>query len=136
MGHSVIELTKYRFECSCEALEDAKIMFEAGRYKIVLNRAYYSIFHGMRSVNALDGFDSSKHSGVIAHFNRCYVKTGIFPKEISKLIRLASEKRESADYLDFYIASKDEADAQIRRAEAFSEWIKEYLKTSGIFMEQ
>ena len=28
----------------------------------------------MRAVNALDGFDSSKHSGVIAHFNQMYVK--------------------------------------------------------------
>ena len=67
-------------------------MYEAGRYKNALNRAYYSIFHGMRAVNALDGFDSSKHSGVIAHFNQNYVKEGIFPKETSKIIRLASEK--------------------------------------------
>lgn len=27
------------------------------------------------SVNILDGFDSSKHSGVIAYFNRNYLKT-------------------------------------------------------------
>ena len=67
-------------------------MYEAGRYKNALNRAYYSIFHGMRAVNALDGFDSSKHSGVIAHFNQNYVKEGIFPKETSEIIRLASEK--------------------------------------------
>lgn len=67
-------------------------MYEAGRYKNALNRAYYSIFHGMRAVNALAGFDSSKHSGVIAHFNQNYVKEGIFPKETSEIIRLASEK--------------------------------------------
>ena len=36
-----------------------------------------------------------------------------FPRETSKIIRLASEKRENADYLDFYVASKDEAEAQI-----------------------
>lgn len=48
-------------------------MYEAGRYKNALNRAYYSIFHAMRAVNALDGFDISKHSGVIAHFNQNYV---------------------------------------------------------------
>lgn len=67
-------------------------MYEAGRYKNALNRAYYSIFHRMRAVNALDGFDSSKHSGVIVHFNQNYVKEGIFPKETSEIIRLASEK--------------------------------------------
>ena len=65
MDGSVKELSKYRFETSRESLEDARIMFENGRYKNALNRAYYSIFHAVRSVNALDGFDSSKHSGVI-----------------------------------------------------------------------
>lgn len=132
MERHIIDLSKYRFACSHEALEDARIMEEAGRYKNALNRAYYSIFHGMRAVNALDGFDSSKHSGVIAHFNQLYVKEGIFPKEASKIIRLASEKRENADYLDFYVASKNEAEAQIKRAEVFSEWIGNYLKMKGI----
>lgn len=132
MERRIIELSKYRFGCCHEALEDAKIMYEAGRYKNALNRAYYSIFHGIRAVNALDGFDSSKHSGVIGYFNRNYVKEGIFPKEASKILRLASEKRENADYLDFYIASKEEAEAQIERAERFSKWIGDYLKTKDV----
>ena len=83
-------------------------------------------------MNALDGFDSSKHSGVVAHFNQNYVKEGIFPKETSKMIKLASLKRENADYLDFYVASKDEAEAQIERAETFSKWIGEYLRTKDV----
>ena len=127
MERSVIDLSKYRFDCSLEALEDAKIMYEACRYKNALNRAYYSIFHGMRAVNALDGFDSSKHSGVIAYFNQNYVKEGYFSKEASKLIKLAAEKRENADYLDFFVASKEEAAEQIKRAEEFKKWIEEYL---------
>ena len=109
MERRIIDLSKYRFDCCYDALEDAKTMYEAGRYKNALNRAYYSIFHGMRAVNVLNGFDSSKHSGVIAHFNQNYVKEGIFPKETSKMIKLASLKRENADYLDFYAASSFEA---------------------------
>lgn len=90
------ELSKYRFETSLEALSDAKIMYENERYKNTLNRAYYAIFHAIRSVNALSGFDSSKHSGVIAYFNQNYVKEGVFSKELSKIIRMASktEKRQ------------------------------------------
>lgn len=132
MERSVVDLSKYRFQCSLEALEDARIMYDADRYKNALNRAYYSVFYGIRAVNALDGFDSSKHSGVIAHFNQNYVKTGIFPKEASKVIKLASEKREKADYLDFYVASKEEADAQIKRAEVFVKWIESYLQTKDV----
>ena len=127
MENSVKDLSKYRFESSLEDLYDARIMFENARYKNTLNRAYYSIFHAIKVVCALDGFDSSKHSGLIAYFNQNYVKTNIFPKELSKVIRYASENREKADYLDFFFASKEEAAKQIERAEYFSKIIREYL---------
>ena len=132
MEDRVRELSKYRYETSLEDIIDAKIMYENGRYKNTLNRAYYSIFHGIRAVCALDGFDSRKHSGLIAFFNQNYVKNGIFPKELSKIIKFASESREKADYLDFFVASKDEAEKQIERAEAFSQAIKDYLRNKGI----
>lgn len=132
MEGSIIELSKYRFMTSQENLEDARIMYENGRYKNALNRAYYSIFHAIRAVLALDGFDSSKHSGVIAYFNQNYVKTEIFPKDLSRIIRAASENREKADYLDFFIASREEAEKQINRAESFSEYISNYLEEKGV----
>lgn len=132
MDGSVKELSRYRFETGQEALSDARLMYENGRYKNALNRAYYAIFHTIRAVNALTGFDSSKHSGVIAYFNQNYVKNETFPRELSKLIRLASENREKADYLDFFIASREEAEKQIRRAEQFLEYIEKYLHEQEI----
>lgn len=132
MAGSVNELSRYRFETSLDNLSDAKLMYDNGRYKNSLNRAYYSIFHAIRAVCALDGYDSSKHSGVISYFNQNYVKTNIFPKELSKVIRYASENREKADYLDFFIASREEAEKQIERAEYFTEYIRKYLQEKGI----
>lgn len=116
MESRIETLSRYRFDMSIEALEDAKLMYQNGRFKNCLNRAYYAIFHAIRAVNALDEYDSSKHSGVIAYFNMHYVKTGIFNKEMSKIIRYASENREKADYLDFFVASKSEARKQVERA--------------------
>ena len=84
------------------------------------------------ALEALDDYDSSKHSGVIAFFNMHYVKEGVFPKDLSKIIRLAAECREKADYLDFYIASKDEAEKQIKRVEVFLAHIAAYLNDKGI----
>ena len=132
MEERVKELSKYGFETSLENLEDAKLMFENGRYKNALNRAYYAIFHAIRSVNTLKGFDSIKHSGVIAFFNQSYVKEGVFDKELSKIIKQAYDYREKADYLDFYIASSEEAGKQIARAEVFKEAIKTYLVEQDI----
>lgn len=132
MEGSLKDLARYRYQCCIDAIEDAKIMYQHGRYKNTLNRAYYSIFYAIRAVNAVRNFDSSKHSGVIAFFNQNYVKNGIFPKEASKIIKGASENRERADYLDFFIASKKDAETQIANAEKFKDLIEEYLKSLDI----
>ncbi len=132
MEESVEVLSRYRFETAEEALKDAILMYDNGRYKNALNRAYYAVFHAIRAVNILKGFDSSKHSGVISFFNQTYVKTGIFTKELSKTIKVAYESREKADYLDFYVASKSEAEQQIVRAEAFLGAIKMHLIEENI----
>lgn len=45
---------------------------------------------------------------------------------------MASEKREKADYLDFYVASKEEAEKQIERAEEFNKLIAQYLMAKKV----
>ncbi len=99
---------------------------------MALNWAYYSAFDAMRAINALDGFDSSKHSGVIAHFNQEYVKTQIFPTSTSSVIRKASMLREKSDYEDFYEADKEETIDTIVKVEGFLENVEEYLKKKSI----
>lgn len=132
MAGSIKDLSKYRYARSSEELENAKVMLESGKFKLALNRSYYSIFHGMRAVNVLDEFDSSKHSGVIAHFNQYHVKTGDFSKEASKIIRTSSEMREHADYEDFFVASRQDAEEQVQKAQIFHNFITDYLQKKGI----
>lgn len=85
MEGSLKDLARYRYQCCIDAIEDAKIMYQHRRYKNALNRAYYSIFYAIRSVNAVRDFDSSKHSGVIAFFNQNYVKLVFSLKRLPKL---------------------------------------------------
>ena len=132
MAGNIKDLSRYRYERSSEELENAKAMLETGKYKLALNRSYYSIFHGMRAVNVLDEFDSSKHSGVIAHFNQYHVKTGDFSKEASKIIRTSPEMREHADYEDFFVASRQDAEEQVQKAQTFHEFITNYLQKKEI----
>lgn len=75
MESSLKELAKYRMEMAREMLSAAEGNLEIMQYKTSLNRSYYAIFHAMRAMNILKGFDSSKHSGVIAYFNKEYLKT-------------------------------------------------------------
>lgn len=64
----------------------------------------------MRAANILKGFDSSKHSGVIAFFNKEYLKEGILERNLSIIIKNSAFLREKSDYDDFFIASKKDAE--------------------------
>lgn len=132
MEGSLKELSKYRFEKAYEDLDTAIMNHKNLMYKASINRSYYSIFHAMRAVTILEGYDSSKHSGIIAFFNQTYIKTGVFDKNISKVIASASKLREKSDYVDFYIASKQESQEQIEKAEDFLKVIEEYLRNNKI----
>jgi len=63
-----LTLSKYRLEQSEEFLNSAIKNLAMDELKTANNRAYYSIFHAMRAVLALDEVDFKKHSGVIAYF--------------------------------------------------------------------
>lgn len=129
---SVKDLSKYRFEKAISNIGIARVLYESGDYDVALNRAYYSAFDAMRAVNALDGFDSSKHSGVIAHFNQAYVKTQLFPASTSSVIRKASMLREKSDYEDFYVADKEETLDTIIKVEGFLKDAETYLRSKSI----
>jgi uncharacterized protein (UPF0332 family) len=125
---SVTDLSKYRLETAKDDLATAKSNFEDARYRASVNRSYYSIFHALRALTALDQFDSGKHSGIIAYVNQHYVKEGIFDKSFSKLIDSAYRLREKADYEDFYIVAIEDARKQIEKAETVIMVIEKYVK--------
>lgn len=122
-----MQLSKYRMERAREDLETSKINFENGMYKGAVNRSYYAIFHAIRAVNILDGYDASKHSSVIAHFNQFYVHAGQFDKNTYKIIDSAYRIREKCDYSDFFIVSKEEAEEQYQKAVKFVDCVEEYF---------
>ena len=118
---------KYRLATAEENLESAKILYDNNQLKAAANRAYYCVFHSMRAVLAVEGVDFKHHSGVIAYFRKEYIKTGIFPKNLSTIIQTTSMVRESSDYDDFYLISRDDAKKQIDDAEVFYKEIEKYI---------
>ena len=110
-----------------EMLSAAEDNLKISQYKTSLNRSYYAIFHAMRAMNILKGFDSSKHSGVIAYFNKEYIKEGIMDKELSVIIKSSSFLREKSDYDDFFIVGRTETENQLASAKVFLEAVEKYL---------
>ncbi len=107
-----------------------------GKLNSSVNRSYYAIFHAVRAVVALDGFDSKKHKGIISYFNRNYVKNRTFPADTSAIIETAFEVRGNADYEDYYEVTPEAAQEQINNAEYIISTIKPYLESCWAEMEK
>ena len=122
------DYANYRLEKSKEDLSAAHLLFDNGSYRIANNRAYYSIFHALRAMLVFDNYDSSKHSGIIAEFRRRYIKNGIFPVEMSKMIGSAFTIRNASDYDDMFLASREDTEEQIANAEYIHNAILEYIQ--------
>ena len=121
------DLARYRITTSKEDLKAGQILLDADEYRGANNRAYYAIFHAINAIHALDGNGYKRHKDAIANFNKQYVKTEIFPREIGRKISKAEEIRHASDYDDFYIASKSEADNLISIANEFIKLVEIYV---------
>ena len=122
------DLTKYRLESAKEKLVSAKLLLEAGQYKDSIGRSYYAIFSAVRAVLASRQVDYSKHAGVIAYFQKEYIKTEIFDKKYSKYLQQAFQIRNCCDYDDFHIVSQKDAVEQYERAEELLKVIEAYIE--------
>ena len=113
------DLVLYRIETAKSDVKSAKILLEAGEYRGANNRVYYGIYHTISAIHALDGNAYKRHKDALANFNKAYVKTKIFSRELGRKISEAVEIRHASDYDDFYIASKEESERQISVADEF-----------------
>ncbi len=76
---------------------------------------------------ALDKLDFKRHSGVISNFQKLYIKTGIFDRKMSVIIKSAFDMRSDSDYEDFYIVSRDEVKRQVGEAGFFVSEVEKYI---------
>ena len=118
---------QYRLEMAKERLHSSEILLKDGSYKDSIGRSYYAIFTSVRALLAMEGQDFSKHAGVIAYFQKEFVKTGKFDKKYSKYISQAFQIRNNTDYADFFIVSMQDAKEQYDKAKEFLEVIEKYI---------
>lgn len=111
-------------------LKTAKRDLENNDLKACANRSYYAIFHAMRAVMALEGVDFRKHSGVILHFHKEYIKTNKFSVEFADIINMAFLVRNKSDYDDFYIILKSDVEKQLESAEKFANAVNAFIDSN------
>ena len=117
-----------------ESLEAAKLLLKRGFYGFALSRAYYTMFYCSEAILLTKGISVSKHSALIALFGREFIKTGEVPHKFFTHLRTAFNLRQTADYSFVVDITEEEARENIRRAEEFLEFTREYLSSKG-FLE-
>ncbi len=110
-------------------MESAELLFEAGMYRPSNNRAYYACFHAIDAVLALEPIAFKKHKDTLAYFNKNYIHTELFPKDIGRKISRLEVIRHKSDYDTFYIASKVDTAEQIAVAKEVIELVKKFLES-------
>lgn len=123
-----MDVARYRLQTAKEDLDTANLTFSSEQYRAANNRAYYSIFHSICAVLAKEGIAFKRHKDTIRYFNKNYIHTGIFPKELGSKIVAAEEIRHASDYDAFYIASKEITAQQIQTAEQLLALSAEHLE--------
>ena len=63
----------------------------------------------------------------MANFNKDYVKTSVFPREMGRKIGQAEEIRHASDYDDFYIISIEDAKEQLETARELVKLVEIYF---------
>ena len=120
------DLIEHRFLIAKEDLDTAYLLLDAKQYRGANNRAYYSIYHTIDAILSIEGIAFKRHKDTLAYFNKQYISTGIFPREMGKKIVKAEEIRHASDYDTFYVASKDITKQQVETAEQLLNLAKLY----------
>jgi uncharacterized protein len=101
-------LIDYRIRRCKETVQDAKIAVENNRLHNAENRIYYAIFYIVSALSLKFDYSTSKHIQLMGWFNRNFIKTGLFGKDLNKIYKNAFEKRQEGDYDDFIKFSLEE----------------------------
>lgn len=121
------ELSAYRLSLAKETLANAGMCLDNRFYRDCINRSYYVVFYSIKAILAIEGIDFKTHKDAVAYFNKSYVATGVFPREVGKRLGRIKMMREESDYSDFFIVSEEDARRQYETAQYITAAIEEYL---------
>ncbi len=111
---------------SREELEAARLLASSGFYVQAVSRAYYAAFYAAEQALLAMGETRSKHSGVLAAFERLVVREGGVDPASGRLLRSLFRRRNEADY-GAVPASQKEAEQATGDAERVVQAVESWL---------
>ncbi len=115
-----------------ETPHEAHILMTEHAGRGAVSRAYYAMFYAVLALLATKGLGSSKHSGTISLFDREFVKPGDLPRQLSRALHMAFERRQQADYGELIQLDTSAATRAVEEAEIFIQEVRRPLATKGL----
>ena len=122
---------RYRLAQAHETLRESEILLTEAALRGAVNRAYYAMFYALLALLATRQLGTSRHSGAISLFDREFVKTGLFPRELSRALHLAFDRRQEHDYGEMIPLTREIAEETLQDARVFVAAIEAYLRGGG-----
>ena len=91
-------LINYRIDQAHEAIEATKILIDNNKLKSAVNRIYYGMFYILSALALKYKFSTSKHQGIIAWFNKNFLKDKKIDRKYGPILSDAFENRSESDY--------------------------------------
>ncbi|KPL24783.1 MAG: hypothetical protein AMJ75_02750 [Phycisphaerae bacterium SM1_79] len=113
------ELIRYKLSRADETLEEARVMLKTGHPYGAANRIYYACFYAVTALLLTRNLSSSKHSGVLALFNRHFVKPGLVSVDMGKFYGRMFDNRLDSDYADWSEVDEQDIQEEFGRAGEF-----------------
>jgi uncharacterized protein len=114
-------LVRYRLQRAREAIEEARLLFDAGHLHTYVNRLYYSCFYVVSALLLSQGQSTAKHTQVRSWLHKELVRTGKIPVEQGHLFDLLFNNRQKGDYSDLVVFQADQ--------------VKPWLEQTGQFVD-
>lgn len=101
-------LIAYRMERAYEAIDEVKILFDAGHANSYVSRLYYACFYAVSALLLTKNISTSKHGYLRSLLHREFVKTGLITSEMGKHFDLLFNNRQKGDYADLVVFKAEE----------------------------
>ena len=124
-------LVRYRMEQARETVREAQILLDHHAWRGATSRAYYAMFYAALALLATRQLSASKHSGVLALFDREFVKPGLLPRTLSRSLRIAFNRRQRYDYGEIVEGDHQGARQMVDESRTFVRTVEEFLRSEG-----
>jgi uncharacterized protein (UPF0332 family) len=117
---------------AAQALAVADAALAIGGTADAVSRTYYAALHYLRALLFARGLDPRSHQGAHHLFNQEFVRSGLFPAKVNKLLASLQRMREQADYDPGMLFDADDAREQIIEVRAFGDRATAILRSERL----